>query len=365
MGGVRCAVAERRRASGLSQGTLARDAGISRQALSAIESGAAVPSTAVALRLARALGCAVEALFSLAVADEIEVTLSEDSLRDATSRRAVMGRVAGRWIAHPLDADRVDAVADAELFERDGRMLARPLDDLDAIARRVLVIGCDPALGLLAGAAARAGVDVCWVTATSARALDAVARREAHVGGLHLYDPDREEHNLPFVEDRLRDRACVVVELARTEEGLVVAADNPKAIAGVADLVSPEVRLMNRPVGAEARALLDRELDAHGISRTLVFGYEELAPSHVAVARAIAAGRADAGIATASVARAHGLGFLPLHHERFDLVIPTEHLALEPVARLLSILDGRTFRRQLAAIDGYDTSHTGREVLRT
>ena len=362
MSGVRCAVAERRKASGLSQGALARAVGLSRQSLSAIESSTAVPSTAIALRLARALGCPVEALFSLDEADEVEVTVPDGARR---SGRAVMGRVAGRWIAHPIEADRVDAIADAELEEREGRVLARPLDDLEAVARRVLVVGCDPALGLLAGAAARAGVEVSWVSATSGRALDAVARGEAHVGGLHLYDPDREEHNVPFIEARLRDRACVVIELARTEEGLVVAANNPKAIVGVADLVRPDVMLVNRPPGAEARALLDRELGALGIPPTLVRGYTELAASHVAVARAIAGGRADVGIATASVAHAHGLGFIPLHHERFDLVVPAEHLELEAVARMLSVLDGRTFRRQLAAIDGYDATHTGREVART
>src|SRR5207302_292098 len=51
--------------SGLKQGELAERAGISRQTLSVLESGRGRPSTAVALQLARVLGCRVEELFWL------------------------------------------------------------------------------------------------------------------------------------------------------------------------------------------------------------------------------------------------------------------------------------------------------------
>src|SRR6185295_18797704 len=53
-------------AQGLSQGELAGKSGITRQAVSAIESHLYLPTTAVALRLAAVLGCRVEDLFSLA-----------------------------------------------------------------------------------------------------------------------------------------------------------------------------------------------------------------------------------------------------------------------------------------------------------
>ena len=50
---------------GISQGELAARAGVTRQAVSAIESGKAAPTMAVALRLARALGRRVDDLFRL------------------------------------------------------------------------------------------------------------------------------------------------------------------------------------------------------------------------------------------------------------------------------------------------------------
>jgi putative molybdopterin biosynthesis protein len=50
-------IRSRRQAAGLSQQELARRCGMTRQALNAIEMGHYVPSTLVAMRLAKALGC--------------------------------------------------------------------------------------------------------------------------------------------------------------------------------------------------------------------------------------------------------------------------------------------------------------------
>src|SRR5690349_9369053 len=56
---------------GLTQGELANRAGITRRAVSSIESNQYLPTTAVALRLASVLACRVEDLFSLTQTEEI------------------------------------------------------------------------------------------------------------------------------------------------------------------------------------------------------------------------------------------------------------------------------------------------------
>ena len=56
-------IAAVRRGRGLSQRTLAEAAGITRQAVGAIESGRMQPSVGIALALGRALGMTVEELF--------------------------------------------------------------------------------------------------------------------------------------------------------------------------------------------------------------------------------------------------------------------------------------------------------------
>ena len=56
---------EERARRGLTQADLAAMAGVSRKTINTVENGVFVPSTVLALRLARALGVSVEQLFQL------------------------------------------------------------------------------------------------------------------------------------------------------------------------------------------------------------------------------------------------------------------------------------------------------------
>jgi putative transcriptional regulator len=57
---------EARTAAGLTQAELAERAGVSRKTINTVENGVFIPSTVLALSLARALGTTVEGLFRLA-----------------------------------------------------------------------------------------------------------------------------------------------------------------------------------------------------------------------------------------------------------------------------------------------------------
>jgi len=56
---------EHRAERDLTQAALAELVGVSRKTINTVENGVFVPSTTLALKLARALGCSVEAIFSL------------------------------------------------------------------------------------------------------------------------------------------------------------------------------------------------------------------------------------------------------------------------------------------------------------
>ena len=59
-------IREARDARGITQAELAERIGVSRKTVNTVENGVFIPSTVVALKLAGALGCAVEELFFLA-----------------------------------------------------------------------------------------------------------------------------------------------------------------------------------------------------------------------------------------------------------------------------------------------------------
>jgi len=50
-----------------------------------------------------------------------------------------------------------------------------------------------------------------------------------------------------------------------------------------------------------------------------------------------------------SAAIAHGLDFVPLSEERFDLVFPKEWSGDPRAARMVETLEGRPFRRELGS----------------
>jgi len=362
---TRNAVRQARLSRGMDQQALAERIGLSRQALGAIESGAATPSTAVALRLAAALDRPVDRLFWL----EPRRATAEVALAQAARkapwrgpRRLLLGEVEGRRVGHVLPEEDF-ALADGLLAPGEGarvRLLRAP----EEVSRNVLVSGCDPAIALLAARLSdrHSGRRLGWINASSLAALGALARGEVHVAGAHLEDEASGEFNVAFVRRLFPRRRMTLINLARWEEGLLVRRGDRRRIRGAADLARKGIRLINREPGAGARALLDRLLERAKVPRSALRGYETIAVGHAAVARAVASGAADAGIATRAAARQADLHFVPLSEERFDLVVPTETMAEPGVAALLDTLESPAFRAELGTLEGYATRQSGHRI---
>lgn len=356
--------------AGLTQGALAGQAGISRQAYSSLESGNANPSTEVALRLAQALQERVESLFYLLerAPVAIEAELVDDSsskpLLAGPSQRARLFRVGQKMLACPLTGagnSRHAVVAAEGLIVSagvQGRVTVQPFDPEEVESPSLAMLGCDPAVGLLESGLRSRGVALVAGEESSSQALMGLARGEAHVAGCHLLDDATGTYNTSWVE-RLVPFPCVLVTFASWQQGLILAYGNPKQIEEVADLANPGITLVNRQAGSGSRALLDRALAASGIPRGQVAGYEREEWGHLAVAAAVASGNADVGIGVKAAAVAMGLDFLPLEEERYDLVIPEHFISEGPVQVLLDLLRRPVLHRRVESLGGYDASNMG------
>jgi putative molybdopterin biosynthesis protein len=355
---------------GLSQQELAAAAHVARQTIGGIEAELYTPSAAVALRLAKALGCRVEEIFWL---EDESATLEAVPALGApaeTPMRVTLAQVGGKWVAHPLygeQAFRVEMVpADGMGTWKEGvnTLSVRLLDDAETLARTVVLAGCTPALSLWARSTERwfPGLRIHWTHANSMAALHSLARGDVHAAGVHLYDAVTGESNAAFVRQVMPKQVVVLVNLGVWEEGLVVRAGNPKGLRGVSDLAQQGIRLVNREEGAGARLLLDTALCAEGIPANAVEGYAQTVGSHQEVAASVALGQADAGVSTASIAAIYGLGFVPLRQVRYDLALLETTLTLEPVRQLLTTLQHRWVRTQLAVLGGFDTTLTGQTI---
>jgi molybdate-binding protein len=344
-------------------------AGVSRQAVSAVESGLSDPSLRVAVALARALGLSIEEVFGPDIPAPVVTARPLAPLGEAGARVA-LAPMGDAYVALPLAGAAVTRAgfvpaggfADSNDRAQPRSSSERSVQPIGPPRPTLVVAGCDPALPLLEAPLSllEPPLGFAWWPCGSEEALGLAAAGLVHVAGAHLRDPSGDYNTGPAGDVLLRGGE--VIRFCSWSEGLVIRPDLAGSIKTVADLARPGVRLVNREAGAEARRLLDRELADHSIDPAQVAGYDTQATGHLHVAAAIAAGLADVGIASEPAALAYRLAFVPLAKERFDLVIPAAAGSSREVQGLLKVLASPWLLDQLSSVPGYDPSHCGEKV---
>ncbi|HEV8066043.1 MAG TPA: helix-turn-helix transcriptional regulator, partial [Acidimicrobiales bacterium] len=213
-----------RLARGFSQGDLARVAGVTRQAISGVESGRWSPSLDVALALATVLDSSVEELFG--TTDESESVNARLGARSGlqvqapSARRLTLSEIAGDVVAFPLIGDRslvpgfVPALGIADLAnavapanqnggpaKRDGVTLSIDAVRVARAAPTLAIAGCDPALSLLQGPLQRHDppVGLAWWPCANTSALELLDSGAAHAVAVHRSLGSRGRHR-PGIE---------------------------------------------------------------------------------------------------------------------------------------------------------------------
>ena len=197
----------------------------------------------------------------------------------------------------------------------------------------------------------------------SLEGLISLRQGAGHLAGSHLLDADTGEYNLPFVRHIFPDRPTTLITLVNREQGLILEAGNPHEIHDLEDLVNKNVLLVNRNRGSGTRLWLDRQIAQLKISPSSIRGYGRELRTHTAVAEVISQGRANAGIGLQAAAIQHGLDFIPLFQERFDLVIPQDMLKKPSLQPLLDFLQSARFRRLADSLSGYSTANSGNQLF--
>jgi DNA-binding XRE family transcriptional regulator len=322
-----------RRGLGMSQADVASAAGLSRQLVSAVESGRHAPSVHAALALATVLGSTVEHLFAPPPGDRV-VAVGD---RPAEGAPVVATRVGDRLCYAPLPhrgaggagwlaADGVYHGGDISLFP-------------GAAATGAAVAGCDPALGLAAALLPPRGPQrVVALHAPSRRAAAGLRSGRLHAALVH-----GRPRTLVAPRDALRR------EVVAWEVGLAARAGTALELERVA---AGELLVARREAGAAAQQALERALGPMAGTRRDVRG--PLAMGHLDAALLVAHGSADVGVTFRAAALAYGLDFTPLEHHRVELWIGPQGAGHPGIEALGEVLASRSFRARLAALGGYD-----------
>jgi putative molybdopterin biosynthesis protein len=171
--------------------------------------------------------------------------------------------------------------------------------------------------------------------------LEALANGRCDIAGFHVADALPRAAAAAAALGRWLDaRKHVLIHFVTREQGLIARPDSH--IRSVHDLTRPGVRFINRQSGAPApSAREDRS-----------------------VAATVADGRADAGFGLRADAVRHKLDFVPLALERYFLACSRVTARQSGTQRLLELLGGPDFARQVSLLPGYDAAQCGkRETL--
>jgi putative molybdopterin biosynthesis protein len=340
------AVARRRIACGWSQAELARRAGIPRTTVSAIEGERLTPSVTTALALARVLECSVEELFGTGLAESIVGSLDWAWAPHGEPCRYWEAEVSGRRWRYPVEGLSLNDIPHDGIWQRGAAH-----DSGAAMAEETLVVACcDPAAGLLASEYARdSGFRLLVIERGGGAALELLKRGLVHLAGLHRSTPDRPGRNVETVREKM-GIGYRLLRAAKWQEGLALPvgdrSNTPTAI------VRQCRRWALREPGSAARECLDELLGGQPAAGKPVHG-------HSAVAEAVRAGWAGAGVCVQLTAEDAGLHFIPVRTEMLDICY-SNSLAHDPrMLALIRLLRSKSHRRLISELPGYDASETG------
>ncbi len=331
-----------RRARGWTQAEVAKRAGISRAAVSAVENRSIVPSVGVALALARLFEVTVEDLFG-----------GQDTPSERV-RVVGAGSKAGAWwevcdrdevLRYPCEGIAMNPFPPDGFLDR-GRWKRRESTPPPTLT----VACCDPAARWLGSEYERfSGTRLLVLQRNGSQALDSLKAGDVHLGGIHAASTADPEANVRRVREVL-GRGWMLLRVADWVSGVALpVGERPPPIA---TLARGGRRWAMREKGAAARESLDKILGARRPAGRVV-------TSHQAVADSIMAGWANAGITLQLCANEDRLGFLPLRSEGFDLVFPERRMDDPRIRKLIALLQSRSHRQAVASLPGYSNRRTG------
>lgn len=265
-------------------------------------------------------------------------------------KRIPCTRVTGKWLfpRHLVD-----------LWVADGTNVPAAARALHSAPPPVMVGSHDP---LLDWCLRESGCELAMLPGGSLDGLRRLAAGEAVMCGLHVFDAAADEYNVSVVSQTCQGLDVVLVEWCWRDQGLVLAPGNPLAVKTLQDIAAKQARVVTRQHEAGSQLLFVHLLAEAGMGLGDIDTVEPPARSETDVGIAVLEDKADAGLAIAAIAHQFRLEFLPLHRERFDLLVRRREYFEPPFQKLLAFARSPAFRSRAEEMAGYDVSAMGRVV---
>lgn len=242
--------------------------------------------------------------------------------------------------------------AGSEGLETGEKTEIKLLADKKLVDNAFLVTGShDPCLDYIADMAALRGTNIYSCHVGSMGGILALKRHMCHAAPTHLLSPDG-DYNTEYLKKYIPGEELALLCVADRQQGIA-------SMDGITFEELEEHTYVNRQRGSGTRVLLDYELGLKGMDSSKIKGYEREMNTHLDVALAIKNGDADAGMCTLSAANIHGLKFVPVATEKYELAMFAKTLEDERAEIVCDCIRSQVFKDILEGIGGYVTENTG------
>lgn len=265
-------------------------------------------------------------------------------------------RVTGKWI---FPVKLIDEWL--QTSAQDGLQQARKR--VNSIDGALMAAGSnDPVLDMLLTAMKKdhPAFNIFSASTGSVNGLEALNSGLTDMAFSHLYDPETGDYNTPYLHQYCPDHQTVVVNLFYRQIGFLTAKSIANSFKGWESLTQKDVRFVNRQQGSGIRVLLDYELKKRGIACADISGYDNEVYTHFEVGLSLIAGEAEAGIASAAVAKILDLNFQPLTSERFDMILDKSTFFQPAIQAFIETLQSEQFKNRVEKIGNYNFKDSGR-----
>jgi putative molybdopterin biosynthesis protein len=193
--------------------------------------------------------------------------------------------------------------------------------------------------------------------------FDGLDRYENHEGiatGLHIYDAETEQWNVPVIAERFANEPIVLMEWAWRHRGLIVAPGTGDEYKDITSLIGK--RFVPRQAEAGSQQLFEHLLKAANMAPDQL---EFISPARgeTYAAQAVIEGKADAAFGLEALAKQYRLDFIPVIKERFDLMVDRHFWFEQPMQTFLSFCNSQAFRNRADELGGYDISNLSRVLF--
>ena len=178
----------------------------------------------------------------------------------------------------------------------------------------------------------------------------------------HIFDPETEEYNIPFIKSYFKDKKIAVIHLFYREIGFVTHPKHKQPIINFNEIKKRNLKIINRQPGSGTRILLDYNLEKLGINSSDIKGYENEVSTHFEVCMEILSEKADTGIASITAAKLFNLPFKPIIKESFDMVLPHSTFFDKTVQTFIKALKSDEFRKKISYLGEYDFTDSGNVI---